>query len=296
MNIRSLTRQPVVTVAIHRSAIRWSIGSRGRTNSTGTVPLAPHLIEDGVVTDPAAAAQALHEGGFAGTGRMQAVLALPAQRSVFRQLEAPALKGKSFSEMVDREIRREMPMLADNAYVSWTRAGLRGDQALVFVVGVARDVLDSHVATLQVAGLHVVSADLRIIAAARAVGEPDAIIANVEAEEVELGIFREGVPAIIRSVSMTGVPAESGWGEQLAEELARTLKFFRDSHRADDVVAGLPITFVGGAAREALLAPQVPAATGHDVALPRLRIRLNDEQETLVYAANAGMALKDLAA
>src|SRR4029079_1347255 len=141
--------------------------------------------------------------------------------------------------------------LADNAYVSWTRAGLRGDQALVVVLGVGGDVLDSHVATLHAAGLHVVSADLRIIAAARAVGEPDAIIANVEDGEVELGILRGGVPAIIRAVSMTGAPSDSGWSEQLAEELARTLKFFRDSHRDDDIVAALPITFVGGAAREA---------------------------------------------
>jgi Tfp pilus assembly PilM family ATPase len=296
MNIRSLTRQPLLAVAIHRNAIRWSIGSRGRISSSGTAALAPHLIDDGVVIDPTAAAQVLRDSGFAGSGRMQAVLALPAQRSVFRQFNVPALKRSGFSEMVDREIRREMPMLADNAYVSWTRAGTHDDQAAVFVVGVARDVLVSHVATLHAAGLHVVCADLRISAAARAVGEPDAIIANVEDSEAEIGIFRDGVPAIIRAVSMTGSPADTGWSEQLAEELARTLKFFRDSHRDDAVVAGLPITFVGGAARQALLAPQVPAATGHAVAMPPLRIHLKDEQETIVYAANVGLALKDLAA
>ncbi len=296
MNIRSLTRQPVLTIAIHRTAMRWTAGARGHVSSSGTVALPAHLVDDGVVTDPEAAARVLREGAFDGSGRMQTVLALPAQRSVFRTFEVPALKGKHFNEMVDREIRREMPMLAENAHVSWTRAGMRGENALVFVVGVARDVLDSHVATAGAAGLRPVSADLRIIAAARAVGQPDAIIVNVEDDEVELGIFRAGVPSIIRYVAMSAPPSENAWSDQLAEELARTLKFFRDSHRDDVIVPSLPITFVGGAARQALLAPQVPAATGHDVAMPPLRISLKQELETVVFAANIGLALKDLAA
>ena len=140
------------------------------------------------------------------------------------------------------------------------------------------------------------SADLRIIAAARAIGQPDAIVANVEDDEVELGIFRDGVPSIIRYVAMPVSPDDGRWGEQLAEELARTLKFFRDSHRDDAVIATLPITFVGGAARQALLAPQIPAATGHAVAMPPLRMQLKQEQDSVVFAANVGLALKDLAA
>jgi Tfp pilus assembly PilM family ATPase len=263
---------------------------------TGSAPLPPQFVDDGVVRDPQAVARILADSDFSGSGRMRAVLALPAQRSVFRQFDVPPLNGKPFDEMVEREIRREMPMLGDNAYVSWTRAGMHGDAAAVFVVGVARDVLDSHLATARAAGLHVVSADLRIIAAARAVGQSDAVIANVEGDEAEIGIFVRGVPAIIRYVAIGAASDEPAWAEQLAEELARTLKFYRDSHRDDEVVAALPITFAGGAARQAMFAAQVPAATGHEVAMPPLRINLKQEHETVVFAANVGLALKDLAA
>ena len=296
MNFRSLMRQPVLTISINRTAVRWTVGGHARISSSGSVAIPAELIDDGVVTDPEAIARILRESDFRGTGRMQAVMALPAQRSVFRQFEVPNLNGRAFTEMVNREIRREMPMLAENAHVSWTRAGMRGDNAVVFVVGVARDVLDSHLATVRAAGLYPVSADLRIIAAARAVGQSNAIIANVEDDEVELGIFKGGVPWIIRYVAMSAPPMEAAWSDQLAEELARTLKFFRDSHRDDMEVSALPITFVGGAARQALLAPQVSAATGHEVAMPPLRIGLKQEQETVVFAANVGLALKDLAA
>jgi Tfp pilus assembly PilM family ATPase len=296
MNLRSLTRQPVLTLAVHRRAARWTIGAEGRVSCAGSAPLPPQFVDDGVVRDPEAVARILENSDFSGSGRMRAVLALPAQRSVFRQLDVPPLKGKPFDEMVEREIRREMPMLGDNAYVSWTRAGMHGGAATVFVVGVARDVLDSHIATARAARLHVVAADLRIIAAARAVGQSDAVIANIEDDEAEIGIFIGGVPAIIRYVAMASQPDEAAWAEQLAEELARTLKFYRDSHRDDEIVAALPITFVGGAARQAMFASQVPAATGHEVAMPPLGIALKQEQETVVFAANVGLALKDLAA
>ena len=297
MNIRSFTKQPILTIAIQRHRVRWTVGSAGRIAAAGSVALPDAFVDDGVVRDPEACARALtSDPAFRGSSRMRAVIALPAQRSVFRHLEVPALKGKQFAEMVDREIRREMPMLAENAYVSWTPAGARGNNALVFVVGVARDVLDSHVAAVRVAGLCPVSADLRIISAARAIGEPDCIVANVEDDEAEIGIFRSGVPAIIRSITLAKRAGEDGWADQLAEELARTLKFYRDSHRDEQVIVSLPVMFVGGEARRALMSPEITSATGHDVAMPPLRLAVSPEPETIVFAANIGLALKDLAA
>jgi Tfp pilus assembly PilM family ATPase len=187
-------------------------------------------------------------------------------------------------------------MLAENAYVSWQRTGTRGGNALVFVAGVARDVLDSHVAAARAAGLHPQAADLNVIAAARAVGAPDAIIACVEEREAELGIFRDGIPGIIRNIALTspcGVPA---WVEQLTAELERTLKFYRDSHRDDLTIDTVPVSFVGGAASHAAGASEIGVATGHDLAMPPLLLSVTPEQDTPAFASNIGLALKDLAA
>lgn len=297
MNLRRLFRQPLLTVAFHEREVRWTIGRPGAIASSGRVPLPPGMVNDGLVVDSQAAGIVLREApGFAGSGRMQVAIALPAQRSVFRQLEIPALKGKQFDELVEREIRRELPMLVENAYVSWERTGERDDKALVFVVGVARDVLDSHSAAAWAAGLHPQSADLRVIAAARAVGDADSIIAHVEDLEVELGIFRDGVPWIIRNITMTSPCGEPAWTEQLTAELGRTLKYFRDSHRDDTTIDAVPVSFVGGSARYAVMAGEIRTATGHEVAMPALRLSVTPEQETAAFASNIGLALKDLAA
>jgi len=224
------------------------------------------------------------------------VLALPAQRSVFRQLELPALRGAQFDELVEREIRREMPMLAENAYVSWKRTSDVDGKAQVFVVGVARDVLDSHVAAAREAGLQPYAVDLRIVASARAIGQSDCIVAHTEPNEIEIGVFREGVPAIVRHVMMASMPADPAWQAQLREELARTLKFYRDSHRDDALITTLPIGFVGGVAQQAILSEGVTAATGHDVALPPLRLAVEPTEQAVCFATNVGLALKDLAA
>ncbi len=297
MNLRRLLRQPLLTVAFHEREVRWTIGPIGAIASSGYVPLPPGMVNDGVVIDSQAAGMVLRESpGFAGNGRMRVAIALPAQRSVFRQLEIPILPRKQFNELVEREIRRELPTVVENAYVSWQRTGERDGNALVFIVGVARDVLDSHAAAAWAAGLRPQSADLRVIAAARAVGAVDSIIAHVEDLEVELGIFRDGIPWIIRNISMSSPCGEPAWTEQLSAELGRTLKYFRDSHREDTTIDGVPVSFVGGAARFAVMAAEISASTGHAVSMPPLRLSVSPEQETAAFASNIGLALKDLAA
>ena len=297
MNLRAILRQPVVTVAFHESDVRWTIGSPGRIASSGRAPLPPGLIDDGVIRDVMAAGEALRTSpGFRGSARMRAVAALPSPRSVFRQIELPALRGRQFAELVEREIRRELPMLAENAYVSWKQASARDGKAQVFVAGIARDVLDSHASALRAAGLQPVAVDLRVIAAARATGAADCIMAYAEAQELELAIFRDGVPSIVRYVPLTAPCGDAAWGVQVTEELARTLKFYRDSHRDDEVAGTLPISFVGGAAQQAILSEGLVASTGHEVAMPPLELSLTPPEETPRFAANIGLALKDLAA
>jgi Tfp pilus assembly PilM family ATPase len=297
MNIRSILRQPLLTVAIHEREARWTLGLPGRITAYGATRLPVGMVDDGVILDSAAAGLVLRESAdFPGSSRMRVVIALPAQRSVVRQIELPMLRGRQFAELVERETRREMSALADNAYVSWKRTGVRDGKAQVFVVGVARDVLDSHAAAIRAARLRPFAADLRIIAAARALGQPDCIIANIEEEEIEIGIFRGGVPAIMRFVAMSSSALEQAWSDQITEELARTLKFYRDSRREDDVVSRLPIMLVGGAAQHAMITSEVVASTGHEVGTPSLRLGLISDDETVRFAANIGLALKDLAA
>ncbi len=297
MNLRSILRQPMLTVAIHEREARWTLGGSGRITASGQVQLPPGFVDDGVILDSAAAGLVLRETrDFPGSRRMQVALALPAQRSVLRQLELPPLRGKQFAELVQREIRREMPMLADNAYVSWQRTGDRDGKAIVFVVGLARDVVDSHVAAVRAAGLQPVAADLRIIAAARAIGQRDAIVACIEDEEIEVGIFRDGVPAIVRYVAMSAPCGEPAWTAQLAEELNRTIKFYRDSHREERFIDRVPVSLIGGAARQAILGEGIAEAIGHAVEMPQLVVPMEPEERAVRFAVNAGLAVKREAA
>jgi Tfp pilus assembly PilM family ATPase len=296
MNIRRLLRPRVLTIAFHEREVRWTLGARGRIRTAGSAPLPDGVVRDAVILDVEAAGAALASAGDLGNAHMMRVIvALPAQRSVFRQIEVPAVARKQLGELIEREVRREMPMLAENAHLSWAIAGERGDNVSVFVVGAARDVLDSHVAAVRAAGMTPDSVDLRVLAAARAIGAEDAIVANVEDSEMEIAILREGIPSVIRHITMT-TGSSDAWNDQLAAELERTLKFYRDSHRDDEVVPALPISFVGGAARRAILAEQVAQSTEHAVAMPPLRLQVEPEDQTICYAANIGLALKEIAA
>jgi hypothetical protein len=296
MNIRGLLRQPILTVAFHQADVRWTVGSRGAVRASGRLAMPPDYISDGVILDPEAAGAALKKApGFPGSFRMQVVLALPAQRTLFRTIEVPPLKGKQFRELVDREIRREMPLAADNAYVAWASAAQQDATAHVFVVAAARDIVDSHVAAAKAAGLQPQSADLRVIAAARAIGQPDCVVASIEHSEVEIAILRGGTPSVVRHVGLNPAHGQDMWTRQLGEELARTLKFYRDTHRSDPLAINLPISFVGDAASEAMKSSEIHDLTDRNAIIPLLPM-FGDRDDSGVYAANVGLALKDIAA
>jgi Tfp pilus assembly PilM family ATPase len=297
MNIRSLLRQPVLTVAIHEREARWTLGRGGRIAGLGRVMLPAGLIDDGLITDVGAVARALSEAGdFPGTGRMQTVVALPAARSVFRQMQLPHVQGKAFAEFVAREIRRELPMVADNTYVSWRLIDAVDGIAQIFVIGVARDVLDSHVAALEQAGLAPISADLRVIAAARAIGRPTVVVAHIEEREIELGVFHAGVPSIVRFAAITAPPHDPAWAGQIGQELSRALKFLRDTRRDQGAEGNdMPVYLVGAGARTPGIAEEI-ARTLENPVLPATLSDALPEPEALRFAANLGAAMKDLAA
>ncbi|MEX2226442.1 MAG: pilus assembly protein PilM [Dehalococcoidia bacterium] len=296
MNLREILRRRVLTIAFHERDVRWTAGAHGRIDTIGSAPLPEHLVRDAVITDPVSAGAILRAVPGPPAGRMMRVIvAVPAQRSLFRQIDVPAVKGAQLDEVIEREIRREMPMLADNARVSWAIGAEHEGKTRVFVAGAPRDVLDSHVAAVRAAGLAPDAVDLRVIAASRAIGASDAVVANVEDGEIEIAIIRDGIPLVIRHVAMAPQDDEA-WKDQMAAELARTLKFYCDSHRDDDIVPSLPISFVGGAARRAILAEQVTLSTGHEVAMPPLRVSVDPEDQSVRFAANIGLALKEVAA
>lgn len=297
MNIRRLLRQPVLTVALHEHIARWTLGRGERVTEAGTLALPEGLANDGVIVDPERAGAVLRAAeGFPGSPRMQTVIAVPSQRSVVRILELPALPRRQFEELAEREIRRAMPMIGENAYVSWKAKAEVEGTVYVVVAGIPRDVMDSHIATMEAAGLRPCSADLGIVAVARAIGLPRSIVAAVEDSEAEIGIFNHGVPSIVRYVAMTSRAGTDAWGSQLADELGRTLKFYRDSHRQEGILDGIPIRFAGGAAHNALMSPQIAASTGQPVEVAGLRIAMPGLHDARAFAANVGLAMKDLAA
>lgn len=295
MNFRRFTRQPVLTLACYSDAVRWSLGPAGQIHQAGEVPLPEGLVSDGLVHDPAAVARLLRDdSAFPGSSRHRVVLGIPANRTVLRQLFVPPIDDKRLNELVQREIRREMPMLHENAHVSWTAVARAADRITIFVAGVAKDVLTSHVATAHAAGLSPESADLRIVAAARALGAPDAIIAHVEGAELEVAVVRGGVPVIVRTV--TSIGGREAWPSQVAEELTRTTKYYRDSHRSDEARADvLPVAFTGSASAD-LVIGGIGSMLEQDVSMPQPMLQLPDESRAARFSVNAGLAMKELAA
>jgi len=101
----------------------------------------------------------------------------------------------------------------------------------VLVVGVPREVIDSEVRSLRVAGINPRTLELRTMALARAVGKEQALILNIEPSSFDIVVVVNGVPEIMRSIAWQQSDlAEEGRVEHLALTMELTVDFYNARH------------------------------------------------------------------
>jgi len=295
LNLPAALQRRTVTLNLEGQSIRL-LAVRGESvTSWQEVPLEAGMVKEGIVADPdgvGAALKAALESPSMSGGRL--IASITGIRSIARVLELPKMKSEMLEEAVGREAKREMPVPMEDIYLSWQSLGTYDGQQRVFALGVPRDILDPLVKAMTVAKRHPWAVDTKPLALARAANRDEAVIADVEPGSADIVLVTRGVPVIMRTVvERLGDPDGAERIERFRDELARTVKFYNDTHRQEPLEPSTPIFLTGSLAQSAMTEPlEALAQYPIETLLPPLDCPPGFPVHT--YAVNIGLALKEV--
>ncbi len=291
-------QRPTVTVNIEGQAIR-TLAVRGNSVvSWAEALLEAGVVREGIIADPEQAGEALaavldSQSLFGG----KLIACVTGFRSIARVLELPKMAPDLLEEAVTREAKREMPVPMEDIHLSWQALDADDEKQWIFSLGVPRDVLDPLLKMMTVARRRPSAVDIKPLALERLCGEEEAIIGDVERYSADIIVVTKGIPVIMRTVMDRG--GESGDEARIGrfrDELARTLKFYNDTHRQEPLEPSTPIFLTGSLAEMVTAEPlqSLEALEQYSVRPLSPPLAYPPDLPVHTYAVNLGLALKEV--
>jgi len=258
-------------------------------------PLAPGLIRDGVVVQPAAVAAVIADLlKTSGISKDRAVVSVAGMPYSYRTITLPRIKPSLRDEAVGRAARREIPVPPEELYLTWQLIGQTAGELEYFVVGVPRNVITALLLTLRNAGISSFQVDLRPLALARLAGAGQAIVADVGADSIEIVLVAGGFPVVLHSVVPRAGASTEDNIRRFLEELAKTVAFYNSSHPAHPVAPATPLFLSGGLVGGEAEKKLITAGTEHPIETFRSPLVAPGGISLDGYSVCLGLALKGL--
>jgi type IV pilus assembly protein PilM len=293
MNILS---DSAVTLNIETDSVRF-LTTRGReVEDWGSMPLAPGLVKDGLILEPATVSSIIDElFRSKKLPRNKIIASLSGWRSIFRILSLPKMKRNLINEAIRREAKREFPVPLEELYLTWQALSSRYSEQQFFVLGVPRNLLDAEVQTFRQSGIKPYIMELKPLALARVVNERQAIVINLGSGGNDIIIIVNSMPAIMRTIilrSEAGSPEDRI--ERLVQEISRTVRFYNNSHRENPLEATTPLFITGELVADAAIAELVQEGVDYPIKPLTPVLKCPADLPLPQYAVNVGLALKQI--
>lgn len=255
-----------VTVYIDDSAVRLLVAKGRSIQSWGDMPLERGLVKDGVILDQDAVAKKL-QGLWQIAGKRKryyltttsgervqitevvkpgkVIAGISGINCLHRLLTLPELPKDLLSEAVKREAARVFGVPLAELYLFWQVLPSLKGETVVYLVALPRDTVDNLISTLLKAGFKPYLMDLKPLAIARTITEPNAIVVDVQPCSLDIVIMINRIPQVVRSIPL---PREASLEDRMpviGEELSRAILFYDSSHKDKPIGADVPLLVSG---------------------------------------------------
>ena len=286
----------VTTLFIRDTAINLLVMKGTRVDKWASSPLEPGLVSQGLVIDEAGVADRVKQL-FKETkvSSDKVITAVSGHDSLYRIVTMPELPEAVLPEAVRREVKRTIPTPIEDIYYSHQRIPGPKGQARIFLVSHPRNLTDALIKTLRRAGVRPHAMDLAPLALCRIPDERRAIIINVRLEQLEVMVMTNRIPEVVRRVSLPA-DAESP-GEKLpliAEEFARTVKFYNSGHLDQPLDPSVPVFVCGELAEAPDIWPAVVGKSGYSVLPLPSPVDPPEGFNPYDFMVNIGLALREV--
>ena len=288
----------MITLEISSTEIRLMEVDRGKVVKWASSSLEADLFEEGVISDPQALSVALRQlmdsSGVTGKNVTAGVSGL---YSLSRIVLVPNPPGGPTTEMVLEAAQGVLPFSEEALYISWQGVTVVEGGQQVLVLGVPRDVIDSEVRALRMAGTNPRIMDLKAMALIRAVNREQALILNIESASFDIAMVVDGVAEAMRTTSWQ--PAELTMeerAEQLAVALELAVGFYNSQQAKLPLDPATPLFITGQMSGDSTLIEKLQTRIEYTFETLSPPLEYPEHLPVSQFAVNIGLALKDAAA
>ena len=297
-------KKKITTISFEGNQIRMMTVRGKKVADWQSRSLSSSQMSQGMVHDPQAASLKIKDLlGEMKASRRNVVSAVSGSRSVHRIIRIPIIPDKLLAETIERKARQEFAIPIEESDLSWQVITRRDNHLILYVLAVPKKIIDQQVAALKGAGIRPRKMDIKPLALSRVADSETAIIVNLEEHSMDVIIMVNHIPILVRSI-----PLESGnlTGEAktdlLSQELARTTKYYNESHKTHRLPEETPAfvtgaLFANGGVESRLdddpsLIERLSIRVPYPIKPPTTPLELPEKFPILRYATNLGLALK----
>jgi hypothetical protein len=301
-----LFNKKITTISFEGSEIRFLSLSGEKVTAWKTVSVTEDAMSQGLIHTPKTIGPIVQTTlKELKASRKNVISAVTGSRSVHRIMRIPSIPDKLLEETIRRKARQEFAIPIEDTDLSWEIISRSEDQITLYVLAVPKNLIDQVVKSLQGAKIKPKLMDIKPLALTRIASQATALIVNMEDYAMGVTVLVNYVPILVRTI-----PLESGdlTGEAkidlLSQELARTAKYYNESHKADRLPESTPV-FVSGAlfstgsvesrlGEAKTLEERLQSRTPYPLKPPATELVLPDKFPLQRYAVNVGLAAKNI--
>ena len=147
---------------------------------------------------------------------------------------------------------------------------------------------------LRAAGIKPRVLNLKSIALLRLVDQPEAYIANMESDSLDIALVIDGVPQIIRTVAPAPNISTDMWMGQIVRALEQTVRYYASKHPQDSFPSELPLFLTGPMADDPEMVQMVRNSFLYSLLPLSVPLQYSESLPLNHYAVNIGLAMGQL--
>jgi type IV pilus assembly protein PilM len=265
-----------------------------RVKKWSSLELAEGLVRDGTILQPQAMGEAINSL-FKTTGlpRDRVIVSIAGLTFTYRFISLPRMKPALEEESILRAAKKEISLPLEELYLSWKLIPGKEAEQSYFILGVPRNLIDTAVQTLKIAGVPPYLMDLRPLALARTAQRSDAIVVNLDADCFDIVFITDGLPGVIHTITPRGEGATLEDNiHRLADELTKTATFYQSNHPEATLSSNTPLLLAGDLAVDTPAGELLQAEIEYPIESLTPAVASPDNFIDASYAAVIGLALK----
>ena len=289
----SILSKKTITLDMTSNAIRLLMTKGNRVDRWASASIEPGLVKDGIVTDVEAMGESIkHLMKSSGIDGKKVVASISGLYSVSRVVHLPRPNGHSTEEMMNELMAEIVPLPLDEVYTSWKVVSSNGDGHDALFFGTPASVIDAEINALIQANVKPSGMNLKSMALLKLIDKHQAIVANIEADCVDIILIANGLPQVIRAVRRNMDTDMEEWVNDIETNIEQTILFYNTRFHGKHLAPDVPLYLTGVLAENPLIQERLTNLIG--CSLESLSVPLECPPNLPIgqFAVNIGLAIK----